>query len=199
MSNPPTTPNPVILLEQAAARVKAVMAGVRQSQLANPTPCSQWDVRALMNHMIGVLEFAAGCIIGSPPDIRPTEAESSQINERDVGNLANAYGRALARLLELAARPGALENVAATPFGEMPTNRIFMGAVMDQLIHCWDLAKATGQDTALDAGLVDFAFPALQSGFADLGRQAGIIGPEVAVPADAGTQDKMIAYMGRQP
>lgn len=199
MSDTPTTPNPVMLLEQATARVKAVMAGVQQSQLAHPTPCSQWDVRALINHMIGVLEFTAGCIIGSPPDIQPAAAESSQINEREVGNLANAYGRALSHLLELAAKPGALDNVAATPFGEMPANRIFMGTVLDQLIHCWDLAKATGQDTTLDADLVAFAFPVLQSGFADLGRQAGFIGPEITVADDAGLQDRLLAYMGRQP
>ena len=199
MSHTPTTPNPVMLLEQTAVRVTAVMAGVRQSQLAEPTPCARWDVHGLLNHMIGVLEFTAGCITGEVPDIRPAEAESSQINERDVGNLARAYGDALARLLELAATPGALEKVAATPFGEMPASRILVGTVMDQLIHCWDLAKATGQDATLDAGLVDFAFPALRSGFAAMGREAGFIGPEVAVPDDAPPQDQMIAYMGRQP
>ena len=70
---------------------------------------------------------------------------------------------------------------------------------MDQLIHCWDLAKATGQDTTLDSDLVDFAFPMLQSGFADLGRQAGFIGPEQAIADDASQLDKLIAYMGRKP
>ena len=44
-----------------------------------------------------------------------------------------------------------------------------------------------------------YAFPLLQSGFADLGRQAGFIGPEIAISADAGQQDQMLAYMGRQP
>ncbi len=39
----------------------------------------------------------------------------------------------------------------------------------------------------------------LTSGFADMGREAGFIGPEIAVPHDAGLQDRLIAYMGRQP
>ena len=193
------TPNPVTLLEQTTARTKMVMAGVRQSQIDAPTPCAEWNVHGLVNHLIGGLEFTAACIAGIPTTIRPSEAESSQINERAVGNLAQAYDAALSHLLELAAAPGALERTAMTPFGEMPVNRIFVGTVMDQLIHCWDLAKATGQDTTLDADLVDFAFPMLQSGFADLGRQAGFIGPEQAIADDASQLDKLIAYMGRKP
>ena len=193
------TPDPVTLLEQTTARTKMVMAGVRQSQIDAPTPCAEWNVHGLVNHLIGGLEFTAAGIAGIPTTIRPNEAESSQINERAVGNLAQAYDAALSHLLELAAAPGALERTAMTPFGEMPVNRIFVGTVMDQLIHCWDLAKATGQDTTLDADLVDFAFAALQSGFADLGRQAGFIGPEQAIADDASQLDKLIAYMGRKP
>lgn len=199
MTDPPAQPNPVTLLEQTAVRTKAVLAGVRQSQLADPTPCAEWNVHGLVNHLIGVLEFTAGCIAGSPPDIRPNAAESSQINERNVGNLTRAYHHALTQLLDLAAAPGALERVAATPFGELPVSQVFVGTIMDQLIHCWDLAKATGQDTTLDVDLVAYAFPLLRSGFADLGRQAGFIGPEIAISADAGQQDQMLAYMGRQP
>ena len=193
------TPNPVALLQQTTARTKAVIAGVRQSQLNDPTPCAQWNVHGLVNHLIGGLEFTAAGIAGIPTAIRPSEAESSQINERNMGNLAQAYNDRLAHLLALAAEPGALERTAQTPFGDMPVNQIFVGTVMDQLIHCWDLAKATGQDTTLDADLVDFAFPMLQSGFADMGRQAGFIGPEQAVPDNASQLDKLIAYMGRQP
>ena len=192
-------PNPVTLLERTTACTKAVLAGVRQSQLDDPTPCAEWSVHGLINHLIGGLEFTAGCIAGNPPNIRPSEAESSQLDERDVGNLAAAYNDRLARLLDLAAAPGALEQTASTPFGEMAVGQIFVGTVMDQLVHCWDLAKATGQDTTLDADLVAFALPALQSGFADMGRQAGFVGPAIAVADDAGLQDQMIAYMGRQP
>ena len=193
------TPNPVVLLERTTARTKIVMAGVRQSQIDAPTPCSQWTVHGLVNHLIGGLEFTAACIAGIPTSIRPSTSDSSQIDERDVGSLARAYNAALSRLLELAAAPDALEQVATTPFGEMPVSQIFVGTVMDQLIHCWDLAKATGQDTTLDADLVEFAFPLLQSGFADMGREAGFIGPQQPIADDAGLQDQLIAYMGRQP
>ncbi len=193
-------PDPVAQLELVTRRTKEVASGVTQTQAADATPCSEWSVVDLFNHLIGGLEFTAGCITGNVPNIRPNEAESSYRSETDVAVLTRAYHAAVDRALELAADPDALERTAITPFGEMPVARIMMGTVMDQLVHCWDLARATGQDTTLDSEMVDFAYDMLVSGgFADMGRQAGFVGPEVAVPASASMQDRMIAYMGRHP
>jgi len=194
------TPDPVAQLDRVTRRTKEVASGVTQAQAADATPCSQWSVLDLFNHLIGGLEFTAGCITGNVPDIRPNEAESSYRDETDVAVLIRAYHAAVDRALELAAGPTALERTAMTPFGEMPVARIIVGTVLDQLIHCWDLARATEQDTTLDSEMVEFAYGMLVSGgFADMGRQAGFIGAAVAVPDSASTQDKMIGYMGRQP
>lgn len=198
-SEGPTT-DPVAQLERVTRRTKEVASGVTQAQAADATPCSQWSVLDLFNHLIGGLEFTAGCITGNVPHIRPNEAESSYRGETDVAVLVRAYHDAVDRALELAASPGALERTAMTPFGEMPAARIMMGTVMDQLVHCWDLARATGQDTTLDGEMVEFAYGMLVSGgFADMGRQAGFVGPEINVPDDSSLQDKMIGYMGRHP
>lgn len=194
------TPDPVAQLERVTRRTKEVASGITQAQANGSTPCSEWNVVDLFNHLIGGLEFTAGCITGNVPDIRPSEAESSYRDETDVAVLVRAYPAAVDRVLELAAVPGALDRTAITPFGEMPVARIMMGTVMDQLVHCWDLARATGQDTALDGEMVEFAYGMLVSGgFADMGRQAGFVGPEIGVPDDSSLQDKMIGYMGRQP
>ena len=194
-------PDPVDMLRKTTLRVREVVSGVKQSQAQDPTPCSEWDVRGLLNHLIGGLEFTAGCIAGSPPNIRPSEADSSYIDEPDVAVLIEAYHTLLDRVLQTGSEPGALDGIVSTPnFGDMPVGQIFFGTTMDQFIHGWDLAKATGQDTALDADLVEFAYGMLTSaGFADMGRQAGFIGPEITVPENSSRQDKLIAYMGRQP
>lgn len=194
------TPDPVAQLDRVTRRTKEVASGVTQAQATDATPCSQWSVLDLFNHLIGGLEFTAGCITGNVPDIRPNEAESSYRDETDIAVLIRAYHTAVDRALELAGNPGALERTAMTPFGEMPVARIMVGTVLDQLVHCWDLAQATGQDTSLDNGMVEFAYGMLVSGgFADMGRQAGFVGPEISVPDDSSLQDKMIGYMGRQP
>ena len=200
MTTEAPTPDPVAQLERVTRRTKEVASGVTQAQATDATPCSQWSVLDLFNHLIGGLEFTAGCITGNVPDIRPNEAESSYQGETDVAVLIRAYHTAVDRALELAASPDALERTAITPFGEMPVARVMMGTVLDQLVHCWDLARATGQDTTLDSEMVEFAYGMLVSGgFADMGRQAGFVGAAVAVPDSASTQDKMIGYMGRQP
>lgn len=193
-------PDPVAQLERVTRRAKEVASGVIQDQATAATPCSEWSVLDLFNHLIGGLEFTAGCITGDVPDIRPNEAESSYQGETDVAVLIRAYHTSVDRALELAAETGALEQTAMTPFGEMPVARIMMGTVLDQLVHGWDLAQATGQDTTLDSEMVEFAYEMLVSGgFADMGRQAGFVGPEVAVPDSASLQNRMLGYMGRHP
>ena len=156
-------------------------------------------MHGLINHLIGGLEFAAGSMAGYPPNIQLAAADSSHIGEHDASNLSQAYRHEVDRVLELASQPGTLEKVASTPFGDMPMSQFLAGTWLDQFSHCWDLANATGLDTTLEPELVDFAFPMLKSGFADMGREAGFIGPEIALPDGASRQDQMMAYMGRQP
>ena len=67
MTSEATMPNPADLLGKATNHVKEVVAGVQQSQLSDPTACSEWDVRGLINHLIGGLEFAAGTMAGTRP------------------------------------------------------------------------------------------------------------------------------------
>ena len=152
-----------------------------------------------MNHMLGGLETTAGYLAGDPPSRNPMEADSSLTGRRDAAALTEAYGREAERLMELAGEPGALDRVVPSPFGEMPAARFVVGTILDQTIHCWDLAKATGQDTGLPAELVNYAMPVLTGGFAEGGRAMGVVGPEIEVPEDASAQDKLMAYMGRRP
>jgi uncharacterized protein (TIGR03086 family) len=73
------------------------------------------------------------------------------------------------------------------------------GTFMDQLIHSWDLATATGQDTRLDAELVETCVEMFLPEMPERGRAAGLVGPAVAVAADASPQDRLLAAMGRRP
>jgi len=70
---------------------------------------------------------------------------------------------------------------------------------MDNIIHCWDLAKATGQDTRLDPQAVEVSYQMFVPDAMDQGRDVGFIGPLISIPEDATIQDKLIGYSGRQP
>ncbi len=101
-------PDPVEMLRKTTLRVKEVVAGVEQSQAQDPTPCSQWDVRGLLNHLIGGLEFTAGSIAGNPPNLRIADADSSYIDEPDVAVLIEAYHAVLDRVLQSASERNGL-------------------------------------------------------------------------------------------
>lgn len=73
------------------------------------------------------------------------------------------------------------------------------GTFMDVLVHTWDLARATGQDERLDAGLVEACAAMFLPEMPRRGREAGSIGPEVALGEGASAQDRLLAAMGRTP
>ena len=102
------------------------------------------------------------------------------------------------KVLAAAQRPGAMEKKYDTPFGEMSGGEFMFGAFMDNVVHGWDLAKATGQNTDLNEAhsqIVHGAFAPMMDGM----RQGGAFGPEVAVADEASIQNKLLGMMGRQP
>jgi uncharacterized protein (TIGR03086 family) len=110
------------------------------------------------------------------------------------------YGAAVARCVELLREPGALERKCMSPAGfEWSAAEATAGTAMDQLVHTWDLAVALGADRALDPELVDTVVAMFLPQMPEIGRKAGIVGPEVAVSADAPAQDRLLGAMGRRP
>jgi uncharacterized protein (TIGR03086 family) len=73
------------------------------------------------------------------------------------------------------------------------------GTAMDQLIHTWDLAVAVGADRHLDEEVVEAVVEMFLPHMPDIGRQAGLVGPSVPVPAGASPQDRLLGAMGRNP
>jgi uncharacterized protein (TIGR03086 family) len=71
-------------------------------------------------------------------------------------------------------------------------------AFADQLLHGWDLAKATDQSAAMPAGLPEAAYATIHGQFTDEQRK-GVFKPEIDVRPDASAQDRLLAYTGRDP
>lgn len=180
----------VDLFARATRQAEAVMARVTTAQLADPTPCSAWTVQDLIDHMVGGPEYLVSAIAGSPPEARS-------------GASVEVYRAGVAGALAGLQEPDALNRRCPSPLGfEWTVGQAVAGTFMDQLIHTWDLATATGQDATLDADLVAACTTLLTTflaGMPEIGRSTGLVGPAVAVPADASAQDKLLAMMGRRP
>ena len=202
MTFPASGPDPVVIFEKASRRVMEIMSGIRNDQGDDATPCTEWNVRQVMNHVIGGAEVLAGSLEGNIPEgVGGVSPNSSYSDEADVSKLAQAYADESTRILAAVRQAGAMES--ATPGGMMTVPQFLVAMATDHIIHGWDLARATEQDETLDADVVEAAYAMMTSpegaGFVEMGRQMGFVGPAVGVAADAGLQDKLIAHMGRRP
>ena len=178
---------PVVLFERATSRALVVMAGVSVARLGAPTPCAEWDVQALIDHMVGGTDYLLSALSGEP---------SPQRSDHSAAN----YEAGLARVTVGLRDPGALERMCMSPLGfEWPVAHAVAGTFMDALIHTWDLATATGQDASLDPELVDACVAMFLPDMPERGRASGLVGPAVDVPPEASPQDRLLAAMGRHP
>lgn len=179
--------DPVMLFERAANRAAAVMAAVRPDQLDDPTPCAEWNVQQLIDHMVGATDYLLAALAGEEPPALS-------------GRSTAEFERGLASLAEGLRAPGALERMCASPLGfEWPIGQAVAGTFMDVLIHTWDLSTATGQDAALDTELVEACCAMFLPDMPEHGRASGLVGPAVDVAAGASPQARLLAAMGRQP
>ena len=147
------------------------------------TPCDDWDVRALMNHMLDTQRYFVGAARGeevSPPSPTPP----TLLSDDPVADFEQARAETLTTFSE----PGVIEKTG-------PSLGI---AFSDQLLHGWDLARATGQDATMPEGLPEAAYEMIHGRLTEDQRE-GVFKPEVLVGSDASAQDRLLAYTGRDP
>jgi uncharacterized protein (TIGR03086 family) len=170
-----------------------VVAGISADQLDLATPDADWDVRELLNHVVGgnlwAAEIAAGLTI-------------EQVGDRLSGDVIGAdptatYERSAAAAAAAFEAPGALDAPCAVSYGPVPGSVYAGHRFLDVLIHGWDLAEATGQDTTLDPELVDACTQLLEPQV-EAFRAAGVIGAAVPAAPGASAQTKLLAMLGRR-
>ena len=147
------------------------------------TPCTDWRLRDLLNHMLETQHYFVSAGKGesaSPPGQTPPDLLSD--------SPAADFDRARAEVIAVFGQEGVIEKT-------MPALGI---AFADALLHGWDVARATGQDATMPDGLAAAAYEVIHGRFTEEQRQ-GVFAPEVSVPDDASAQDRLLAYTGRDP
>ena len=134
------------MLAQAFASTAGVLAGVDAQQLDAATPCASWQVRELVNHIVGgTTYFAVAAETGQAP--APAETDFCE------GDFVSEFNKGAARAVKAFEADGVMDKMMKLPFGELPGGVFINIAAIDTFTHGWDLAKATGQSTDLDPGL----------------------------------------------
>ncbi|QGN49968.1 TIGR03086 family metal-binding protein [Micromonospora sp. WMMD558] len=170
------------------------VAEVGPGQWTAPTPCAEWDVRTLVNHVVGEDRWSVALMAGR------TIAEVGDRYEGDQldGDPAAAARDAAAQAELAFTRPSALERTVDLSSGPTPADEYLHQLIAEHLVHGWDLAAAIGADRRLDADAVAGCAHWFRGRIDDY-RRGRLVRSGVDVAADADTQDRLIAAFGRDP
>ena len=141
------------LLDRAAARFRPRLEQVRPEQWSLPTPCDEWDVRALANHVVTANLTSVRLFHGASREETVAFIGTDHLGGAFAGS-AEAQGAAFRE-------PGALERIVPHPAFDMSGSQLLDFRIGDQLVHTWDLARSIGADETLDPELVEFVWESL--------------------------------------
>jgi hypothetical protein len=200
-------PDPHALYERAVRRMHETLANVQPAQLGNPTPCSEWDVQALITHVIYSQEFLA-------PEAG-TDAIARMVGDKSI---AGYFDRNASKFVEFTGIPGVIESAIdgyslgdpgiedflgvvrrdAKATGWDIVTSLLMASFMDTLVHSWDISVSTGQDATLPEDLAQVCYTAYAP-LLESHRAIGGFAPELATAGDSSVQAKLLCLMGRSP
>jgi uncharacterized protein (TIGR03086 family) len=180
------------LHHRALDATRSTVAGVAPDQLTLPTPNEGWDVRFLLNHLVSgnlwAVELAEGGTIEGVGD----RLDGDVLGDDHVA----AYDASAVTAAAAFEAPGALEAPCAVSYGPVPGSVYAGHRFVDVLVHGWDLATATGQDTTIDpelaAACIDVVTPQ-----ADMLSASGMFGSPVDLPDGADAATRLLAMLGR--
>ncbi|MFF8809761.1 TIGR03086 family metal-binding protein [Streptomyces omiyaensis] len=178
------------LLRAAADRAVPLIAGTGEESLDAPTPCAEYDVRALLNHLFAVVVNFQALAAKEAADFSTTPDRLAEPGWRE------GFAVETGRLVEAWAAPGAEEGTSGAM--GLPARTVGAMALLDLTVHAWDLARATGRAfepaPEVVAGLVDEV-----ERMAPMARRMNVFGEAVEPPAGAGAFERLLATTGRDP
>jgi uncharacterized protein (TIGR03086 family) len=181
---------------RALEATRPLVAGVGADQWDLPTPCADWNVRELLNHVVAGNLWAAELASGRSIDDVGTTLDGDVLGADPVA----AYDASAAAAAEAFEAPGALDAPCAVSYGPVPGSVYAGHRLIDVFVHGWDLATATGQSADLDPQLVAACWEVTRPQLALL-QGSGAFGADFVPADDIGeeTQSSLLAAFGRKP
>lgn len=184
----------MIDLKPACARMVDALAGVADDQLTSPTPCAEYTVGDLIDHIDAVSQgftAVARKESGEGADVEPPAATLGDDWRENVALRVRTLGEAWDD-------PVAWQGRTVATGLELPDELWGRIALTEVVVHGWDLAKATGQPFDLSDETLRACLDHV-SGFVPNAPVEGLWGPAVEVPNDAPLLDRVVGITGRKP
>ncbi|GGU19354.1 TIGR03086 family protein [Streptomyces violascens] len=181
-------------MTECAAEAARIARGVIPGQLAGPTPCGEWDVRALVNHW--VLYTSYGLEHRALRKPLPDELAARDFTA-DAG-WAEQYAAQLDRAVAAWADPAVWEGEFDLGGTALGAAHIASMVVKEMVVHGWDVARATGQEVRISEESAAFVLKVVEDN-AELYRQYQGFANPVGVPPTATIFERALAASGRDP
>ena len=178
------------LYEKAVTNARRLLAAVQAGQWEDPTPCSEWNVRRLVTHMVSGTRNVKSVMDGQGPQ----NWGDNVLGDDPLAAFDDARVAAVAALQVT----GAMDRMVTTRQGERPAGDYALGQAQEMLVHGWDLAKATGQDTAMDPELLEVEYARALRNRERMRGSTAWGESEVDVPDGADAQTAYLGILGRK-
>jgi uncharacterized protein (TIGR03086 family) len=166
---------------------------VKEDQWNESTPCSEWDVRALVNHIVYEDRWTPPILEGKTIEEVGDQFEGDLLGDDPVAAWDEASREAAA-----AVERTSMDKIVHLSFGDVPAQLYIDQLLNDHVIHGWDLARGIAADDSLDPELVDYLYEKAKPQ-EELLKGSGLFGEKIEPAEDADPQTKLLAIMGRRP
>lgn len=181
--------DPLEQLDLLAPALGGVVTQIGAGQLDEPTPCTDFTVRGVLEHMIAGATGFAAAFRGEPAPSANGDGSADPVGR---------FGEAMTGLVDAVRSPGALDRTIAAPFGDVPGQTFARFVVLDGLVHGWDLAIATGRPYQPPVTLVAEVDAFAREAIVPAMREADMFAAPVEAPADATPIERLVALTGRR-
>ncbi|MBV9282956.1 MAG: TIGR03086 family protein [Chloroflexi bacterium] len=186
----------VELLHRTTELIASVLSGVGREVYDDPTPCSEWTVRDVINHIVAGARRFAGWASGEPSSATPAGQAPDVVGDEPY----DAYVDASKEMVEAWRRRGLEGEVAFGPLGLAPARSVCRVAMVDHLVHGWDIAQSVGRSFTADDELIDVSWEFAHANMTPERRGAGKPFADAVEPPQGATRlDQLMAFMGRRP
>jgi uncharacterized protein (TIGR03086 family) len=179
------------LFRRALERFGQHVQNVGHDQWGGSTPCTDWDVRALVNHLVYENLWMPPLLDGKKISDVGNQFEGDLLGD-DPKSVWDQSSRAVAA----AVRAVPLDRTVHLSYGDVPARHYVSELMSDLAIHGWDLARAIGDDEAIDPEIVELLYQELKPKEDEL-KATGLFGSKVQPPPGADTQTQLLAVFGR--
>jgi uncharacterized protein (TIGR03086 family) len=181
---------PIEQLSYILPTLSATVDRIQTMQMNDPTPCSEFTVHGVLDHMMtGAGTFTYGFQGEEAPEPKPSGV---------YGWVPAAeFREVMEGLLDAVKSPGAMERVMTTPMGVMPGETFARLVAFDGLMHGWDLASSTGQRFEVPPTVVCAVDEFARQALAPEMRDGDTFKDETAAPDDASQLERLVAFSGR--